>query len=164
MSPVKAEHTHGVTQVATPTYRLSDDLLDRVQAALPPMVANAPLAWQRTRRKWIIKEIAALHPADALQAVLAGQIVMLRHLAASLMGRAGLRTTSLAQARLLGRTAAALAGTGQQLERELRRRRKNAVPPGRAGATDGCDLASMDALWRSNSIQRENAPAAGEES
>ena len=119
MSPVKAEHTHRVTQIATPTYRLSDDLLDRVQAALPPMVANAPLAWQRTRRKWIIKEIAALHPADALQAVLAGQIVMLRHLAASLMGRAGLRTTSLAQARQLGRTAAALMGTGERLERTL---------------------------------------------
>ena len=164
MSPVKAEHTHRVTQVATPTYRLSDDLLDRVQAALPPMVANAPLAWQRTRRKWIIKEIAALHPADALQAVLAGQIVMLRHLAASLMGRAGLRTTSLDQARQLGRTAAALTGTCERLERTLRRRQKSAVPPGGARVADGFGLAAMDARWRSNSIQRENAPAAGEAS
>jgi hypothetical protein len=155
MSLVKAKTTHPVTPVASPTYRLGDDQLDPVLADLPSMIADAPLAWQRTRRRWIRREIATLHPADALQARLAGQIVVLRHLAVRTLGVADLGSNSPAQARRLGRAAAATMREGERLECALRRLQKTAVPPGGARAAEGCDLPAGDAGRRNDPVQRE---------
>src|SRR6202034_193148 len=88
MSPIKAKSAHHATQVATPTTPLSDELLDRVLAALPPLVAGALPAWHRTHRKWVSKEIAAFRPTDAVQACLAAQIVVVRHIAGSMLALA----------------------------------------------------------------------------
>jgi hypothetical protein len=150
MAPVKTEIVPCPPQGATLAYRLSDDQLDLVLAALPSMVANAPLAWHRTRRKWIIKEIAALHPTNAVQAAFASEVVVLRHTAASLTGLADPRTTSPEQARRLNQGAYALTRMGERLERTLRRRQTNAVPPGDTWAAGGFDLLAMEALWRNN--------------
>jgi hypothetical protein len=155
MSPTKPEISPQVAQVATPTYPLTDDLLGSALAALPKLIPDAPPAWHRTHRKWVTKEIAAFHPRDAVQALLAGQVVVARHLAASLMGRAGLRATSLAWARRLGRIAAGLMRTSERTGLALRRVQKNATPPGGAWAACGLDLAATDAAWRSEVIQRE---------
>jgi hypothetical protein len=161
MSRAKAKTTRRATHGTTQTYALGDDQLDPMLAALPSMIANAPLAWQRARRTWILGEIAALHPADALQAGLAGQIVVLRHLAVRTLGWADLRTTSPAQARRLGRTAGALAGAGERLERALRRWQRSAVPPGGARAADGFDLLAGEVGWRNDAMQREAGDGGG---
>jgi hypothetical protein len=73
MSLASAEITQPATAVATSTYRPGDDLLDCVPAARPPLVADAPLAWHRTHRTWVAKEIAAFRPADAVEAMLSGR-------------------------------------------------------------------------------------------
>jgi hypothetical protein len=155
MSVVKAKSTRPITPIAPPTYRLGDEQLDPVLAALPSMIASAPLAWQGMRRRWIRKQIAAFHPADALQAGLAGQIVVLRHLAVRTLGVADLGSNSPAQARRLGRAAAATMREGERLECALRRLQKTAVPPGGARAAEGCDLPAGDAGRRNDPVQRE---------
>ena len=155
MSLVKAKITHPVTPVAPPTYRLGNEQLDPVLADLPSMIADAPRAWQRTRRRWTRKEIAAFHPADALQAGLAGQIVVLRHPAVRTLGAADLGGNAQAQARRLGRAAAATMREGERLECALRRLQKFAVPPGGARTAEGVDLPAGDAGRRNDPMQRE---------
>jgi hypothetical protein len=148
MSLTKAGTTRSATPVATPPYHPGEDLLDRVLAALPPLIADAPLVWHRTRRTWVGKEIAALRPADAVEAMLVGQIVVLRHLAASLTNRAGLATNSPAQTRRLDRIAAAMTRAGAGLQRTLQGEQRRVVPPGGEWAAKGFDPAAMEALWR----------------
>jgi hypothetical protein len=80
MSLLSAEITQPATAVATSTYRPGDDLLDAVLAALPPLIADAPLAWRRKHRTWVAKGIAAFRPADAVEAMFVGQIGVLRRL------------------------------------------------------------------------------------
>jgi hypothetical protein len=149
MSLTSAEITQPATAVATATYRPGDDLLDCVLAARPPLVADGPLAWHQTHRTWVAKEIAAFRPADAVEAMFVGQIVVLRHLAASLTSRAGVHTNSPVQARWLDRCAAAMMRAGAGLERTLRRQQRSAVPPGSEWAAEGFDLAAMEPFWRS---------------
>jgi hypothetical protein len=148
MSLPSAEITQPATEVAMSTYRPGDDLLDCVLAALPPLIADAPLGWHRTHRTWVGKEIAAFRPADAVEAMFVGQIVVLRHLAASLVSRAGAPGNSVAQARRLDRCAVAMMRAGAGLERTLRREQRSAVPPGGEWAGEGFDLAAMEAFWR----------------
>ena len=126
MTPIKAK-TAG--RAAPPTYPLSDEQLNRVLAALPSLIADAPLAWHRTHRKWVVQEIAAFQPADSAQAGFAGQIVVLRHLAASMSSGIVLSANTIAKARRLRRAVAALTRTGEQMERTLRQWQKTARPP-----------------------------------
>jgi len=137
MSFAKAKFTRRGPQGTAPTYHLSDAQLAPVLAALPPLLAHAPLDWHRSRQKKIVKEIAAFQPADALQARLAGNIVVLRHLAASAMSWANVRTNSPEQARLLGREAAMLMGAGDRLEHALRQQQKRVGPPPGGGGGGG---------------------------
>ncbi len=132
MSLPKLKPPHRTPQPPTPTYRLTDDQLAPLLAALPPLLPHAPPDWHRSRRKQIIREIAWLRPADALQAHLAGQIVVLRRLADSQLRWACVHTNSPEQARRLGRFAAALIDAGDRLECELRRSQKNPRPPNHA--------------------------------
>jgi hypothetical protein len=148
MSLISAEITQAAAAVATSTYRPGDDLLDSVLAALPPLIADAPLAWHRTHRTWAAKGIAAFRPADVVEAMFVGQIVVLRHLGASLTSRASVHANSPMQARRLDRCAVAMMRAGAGLERGLRRQQRSAVPPGGEWAAEGFDLVAMEAFWR----------------
>lgn len=153
MPPSKTAITHHTTQAAAPAYRLNDNLLDLVMSALPPMSANAPLVWQQMRRARIAAEIAALHPTDAAQAHLAGQAVLMRHMAADTMSRAARPGHTPALARRLDRTAAALLRTSKQMALALRRRQR-IVAPRRAVARWGkFDLLALDAAWCGGAAQ-----------
>ena len=127
MTLSKAQTAHRAAQIAPPTYRISDKHLDAVVAALPALIAGAPPAWHRTHRKWVAQEIAALRPADAVQALAAAHIVVARHRAASLTSEALRETGSLAFAGSLNRTLAALARAGVRLEQMLRLLRRRAA-------------------------------------
>ncbi len=121
MSRTKTKTTNRATRSTMPTYPIGDNQLDPVLAALPSLIADAPPAsWQWARRTWILGEIAALRPTNALQAGFAGQIVVLRHLAVRTLGWAELCGNSPEQALWLGRTAGALVAAGERLERALR--------------------------------------------
>ncbi len=137
MTPTKARATHCAAAIAPPTYPISDGQLDRVVAALPPLIAGAPLAWHRTHRKWVAQEIAAFRPADAAQAGVAEHIVVLRHIAASMTSAAFRQTGSLAWAGHLDRAVAALTRAGVRMERTLRVLRRRAASAGDRPAGDG---------------------------
>ena len=127
MCPPDADLTPRAAPVAAPAYAINDAMLDMVLQTLPPMAAGAPAAWHRTRRAWVRREIASHRPADALQALLAGWIVTLRHTAADLRGRADPRTCSEAELRAAGRMADQTARLGREMERLLGKRQREAV-------------------------------------
>jgi hypothetical protein len=154
MSSLEAEITHRATQVATPVYQFSDEQLDHVLAALPPLVADALPAWRRTHRKWVSKEIAAFRPTDEVQARLAAQIVVVRHIKGSMLGLAGCGSCSPQQERWLDRTEAVLLRTGELLQRTLRRRQKTPASSVGVQATESIALLVTDAPLRSEVIQR----------
>lgn len=151
MTLSKAQTAHRAAQIAPPPFRISDEHLDSVVAALPPLIAGAPLAWHRTHRKWVAQEIAAFRPADAAQAGAAAHIVVVRHTAASLTSEALRETGSLALAGRLDGTLAALARAGGRMERTLRllRRRAASARDRRTGdgqTGDGLARGSLDVL------------------
>ena len=100
------------TQTAAPTRHLTGEALARLLATLPPLLPHVPPEWRRSRQKKITKEIAALHLVTALQAHLAGQIVLFRHLATSEMAWARLQTIPPELARLRGHGAARIMRAG----------------------------------------------------
>lgn len=132
MSLPKPKPPYRAPQPPTPTHRLTDAQLAPLLAALPPLLPHATPEWHRSRRKQIIREIAWLRPTDALQASLAGQIIVLRRLADSQLRWACLATNSPEQARRLGRFAAALIDARDRLQHELQRLQKNPRPPNHA--------------------------------
>jgi len=163
MTLSKAQTAHRAAQIAPPPFRISDEHLDSVVAALPPLIAGAPLAWHRTHRKWVAQEIAAFRPADAAQAGAAAHIVVVRHTAASLTSEALRETGSLALAGRLDRTLAALARAGGRMERTLRllRRRAASARDRRTGdgqtgdglARGSLDVPGPDAILSINPLQ-----------
>jgi hypothetical protein len=120
------------TQTAAPIHHLTAEALAHLLAALPALLPHAPPEWHRSRRKQITRQIAWLHPTDAFQAFLAGQIVVNQRLAHSAMRDACVRTHSPEHARRQGRMAAALMRSGDLLVHELRMQQKRPLPP--AGA------------------------------
>jgi len=162
MSLAKAKTTQPANQAAAPTYPIGAEQLNPVLAALPTMIDNAPLRWQRTRRRWILNEIAAFRPADALEAGLAGQIVVLRHVAVRMLGEAHGGAYSPRQARRLARTSATMLQAGERLARALQRWQKCVVRMGWARAQEGVDLAAGDAGRRGDAAQGDGNGDRGE--
>src|SRR5580704_4330399 len=80
--------SHGITtsviQEMMPAYTLSNDLLQATFAALPAPPAGATAAWRQTRMARLLQELTAFMPADATQARLASQILIVRGLADTL--------------------------------------------------------------------------------
>jgi hypothetical protein len=154
MSPSPIEITHRAAQAATPIYQVRDDEVDRVVAALPALIAGARPAWHRSHRKWVSKEIAAFHPADPLQTLLAGYIVVLRHVAASTRSAADLGPRTPAQACRQERSAAKLMRAAECAKAALLREQKRAARRGGARSTDGFGSAAPDALCGTALLQR----------
>ncbi len=142
------------TPPAIPIYQLSDDQLAPFLFVLPPLIGRAP-GWHLGRRKPFRRGIAALQPTDRAQGYIAVYVVICRHVAKILTGRAGARWNSPKVARVLGRQAVRMTRIGDDLERTLRREQKIAarLGGGRAAASPG--LPGKEAAWRNDPLQRE---------
>jgi hypothetical protein len=149
------------TQTVAPIHTLTGEALARVLAALPPLLPDAPPEWHRSRQKKTTREIAAFHAVDALQAQLAGQIVLLRHLATTEMAWARLQTLPPEIARLRARAAAGIMAAGDRTEHELRLLQKRPLPPAGAPTTNNPAQPPPNASLRRNAIRPEphRAPA-----
>ena len=80
--------TPDVIREMMPPYHLSPDLLEATFAALPPPPHAASPPWRQARIARLMQEIATLMPADAAQARLAAQILIVRELADTIAARA----------------------------------------------------------------------------
>jgi len=162
MPRAKAKTHRPASEAAPPTYPIGAEQLNPVMAALPSMIDDAPLRWQRTRRRWILNEIAAFRPADALEAGLAGQIVVLRHVAVRMLGEADGDAHSLGQARRLARTSATMLRAGDRLARALQRWQKCVARMGWRKGEAAADLPVADAGRRNDAARGEGDGDRGE--
>jgi len=140
------------SQTAAPTHHLTGEALARVLAALPPLLPHAPPEWHRSRQKKISKEIAAFHPVDAPQAWLAAEIVLFRHIAASEMGWARIKTNPPELARQRARGAARIMRAGDLMVHELRMQQKRPLPPAGPPTTSNPAPPPPNARHRRNAV------------
>src|SRR3984885_7490742 len=84
--------SNGITQEVIremmPPYYLSPDLLEAVFAALPPPPPDASATWRQARITRLMQEFSTLMPANAAQARLTSQILIMRGLAEAIADRA----------------------------------------------------------------------------
>ena len=158
MSLASAGITPDVIREMMPPYHLSADLLEATLDRAPPTAARRPASWRHARITRLIGEITAMLPADAAQARLAAQIVVVRELADSLTNRAYAPDVTIEQMCRLSRSSAELIRTAALLERTLARRQQKPAPFFGTVAADGVDIAALDAVWCNNATQQ---PATG---
>ncbi len=140
---ITAEVIRGVM----PPYTLSPDLLAGTLRALAPPPADATTAWRHARLARLAQEIGGLMPADAPQARIAADIVIVREAADDTFARSFAPELTVVELCRLRRVAGELKRTGAMLERGLARRQ--AVPApffGRVEA-DAVDIGALDAVW-----------------
>lgn len=157
MSLASAGITANVIQEMMPEYHLSADLLDGTQKALPPPPQDAPASWRQARITRLVGEITALLPADAAQARLAAQIIVVRELADTMTNRAYAPDVTVEQMCRLGRTSAELIRTAALLERTLARRQMKPTPFFGSVAADEVDIAALDAVWCKRTVASAGA-------
>jgi hypothetical protein len=124
--------TNGITaeviREIMPPYQLSADLLAAMFAAVPALPADATPAWRQERAARLVQEIAGLMSADAPQARIAAEIVILREATDDTLAWANTRGLTVEQACRLRRTAVALTGSVAVLERMLVRHQQRPAP------------------------------------
>ncbi len=143
--------SNGITQEVIrdimPPYQLSTDLLEGAFAALAPPPPGATAAWRHARINRLVREIGGLMPADAPQARIAAEIVIVREATDDTLARShapGLMVVELCRLR---RTAADLVRTAATLERLLARRQAKPAPFFGTVAADAVDIGALDAVW-----------------
>src|SRR5580700_459482 len=143
--------SHGITasviQEMMPAYTLSNDLLQATFAALPPPPADASPAWRQARMTRLLKEVTAFMPADATQARLASQILIVRGLADTLAAQVHEPGVSAERTYRLSRGAAEMQRTGVMLERQLARSQQLPVPFLGTVLSGEVDLAALEVVW-----------------
>jgi len=142
-----------IRQIMRP-YHLSHDLLAATIAALPPPPPDVPATWRHERITRQVEEIVAFLPADAAQARLAAQILIVRARADALTTRSYAPDVSVDQMCRLSRTSAALVRTAADPERAPARHQKQPVPFFGTVVEDEVDIAAMDAVWCRDPMQR----------
>jgi hypothetical protein len=151
--------TADVIREIMPPYHLSADLLAGTFAALPPPPQDAPPTWRHERITRLIGEIVALLPADAGQARLATQILIVRELADTVTARAYAPEVTVEQMCRLSRTSTELVRTAAVLARTLERCQQKPVPFYGTVVEDAVDIAAVDAVWCND--PRDKRPGAG---
>jgi hypothetical protein len=143
--------TNGITaeviRGTMPPYHLSADLLEATFAALPPPPANAPPGWRQVRVARLTQEFAMLMPANAAQARIVSQVLIMRELADAIATRANAPGLMPEQMARVGRASAELMRTAAGLVRGLERQQQKPVPFFGTVLADGLDLAALDAVW-----------------
>jgi len=139
--------TADVIRDLMPPYQLSADLVAATLASIRPPPPGATQAWRQERTARLIDEITALTPADAAQARIASQIVILREEKDDTAARGFAPGLTLEQACRLRRTGAVLVNAVAMLERMLVRHQQMPVPFFGTVLMDGVDVAALAAAW-----------------
>ena len=158
MTPPSNGITAEVIRDIMPQYHLSHDLLEATILALPPPPADAPTSWREARITRLVQEIAAYLPADAAQARLASQILIVRELADRLATRAYAPELTVAEMCRLSRASGSLVQTVTGLERALARHQKLPAPFFGTVVEDEVDIGALDAVWCRKPMQQSAAP------
>jgi hypothetical protein len=139
--------TADVIRDVMPPYHLSADLLKGTFRALPAPPADASTSWRHERIARLIGEITTLKPADASQARIAAQILIVREAMDDTFNKAYAPELTVEQLCRLRRTAAALTSSVGMLERSLVRHQQTPVPFFGTVVKDEVDIAAVDAVW-----------------
>jgi hypothetical protein len=110
-----------------PPYHLDTDLLAAMFAAVPPPPPDAPMAWRQQRATRLVCKVAGMMPADAPQARIAAEIVIVREATEDSLAWANAPGLAVEQVCRLRRTAAALLTSAATLERCLVRHQQKPV-------------------------------------
>jgi hypothetical protein len=94
-----------------------------------------------------VHEIAGFMPADAVQARLAAEIVMVREMMRDTFARSNAPGLTVEQVCRVRRAAADLTRTASTVARELARRQQHPAPFFGTVLADGVDIAALDAVW-----------------
>lgn len=140
--------TAEVIREVMPHYHLNTDLLGDTLRVLPPPPADASTPWRHARIKRLVQEIGGLMPADAPQARIAAQIVIVRGTADDSFLRSNAPGLTIEQVCQLRRIADNLARTALAAERTLTRRQSKPAPFFGTVEADAVDIAALDAGWR----------------
>ena len=130
-----------------PPYQLSADLLEATFARLPPPPPDASPAQRQTRIARMIAEITACKPADAGQARIAAQILILRETADTLAPGANTPDLTVDKIRREARTMAELHRAATSMDRSLMQHQLKPVPFFGIVVEDAVDTATLDAIW-----------------
>src|ERR1700733_3600018 len=107
--------SNGITQEVIremmPPYYLSPDLLEAMFAAMPPPPPDASATWRQARITRLMQEFSTLMPANAAQARVVSQILIMRGLADAIAARAFAPELTALQ---MCRGGGALAGLGRR--------------------------------------------------
>ena len=141
-----------------PPYHLSLDLLQATFATLPAPPSDATTAWRHARITRLTEEIVAPKPADAGQARISAQLLIVRELADTFAKTANAPDLPIEQMCRLGRTASGLLRTSIELDRALARHQQKVVPFFGTVVQDEVDIAAVDAMWPSHPAQPSEAP------
>jgi hypothetical protein len=153
--------TAEVIQSMMPPYQLSADLLDATFARLPPPPPDTSPAQRQARIARLIAEIVGCKPADAGQARIAAQILILREAAdsiAPLVTRAHAPELTVEKICRSARTMAELDRTAATLGRSLIKQQQLPVPSFGVVVEDAVDTATLDAIWYGNPRPPEPMP------
>ncbi len=159
--------TPEVIRGVMPPYHLSPDLLAGTLRALAPPPADAATARRRARIARLVQEIGGLMPADAPQARIAAQIVIIREATDDTFARSHAPGLTVEQLCRLRRTAADLTRSAATLERMLARRQATPAPFFGTVEADAVDIGALDAVWckgiaaaaGAGVVQQDAAPA-----
>jgi hypothetical protein len=139
--------TAEIIREVMPPNRLSPDPLSAMFAAVPAPPPNATMAWRQTRAARLVQEVAGLMPADAPQAQIAAEIVIVREATDDTFARAdapGLTVEPVCRPR---RTAVGLTTSGVALERCVVWRQRRPAPFFGTVLAKGIDVAALAAGW-----------------
>jgi hypothetical protein len=150
-------HPAEIIRDTLPRYRLSADLLAAMFASIPAPLPHATTAWRQARVARLVREVAGLIPADAPQARIAAQIVIMREVTDDTFRQAGAPGLTVEQVCRLPRTASALVMSAAALERTLVRHQQRQVPLFGTELADGIEIAAIAAEEGGPGSAREGA-------
>jgi hypothetical protein len=153
--------TPEVIREMMPPYQLSADLLAATFAAVPAPPPGATQAWRLERATRLVQEIAGLMPADAPQARIAAEIVIVREAADDTFAWANAPGLTVDQVCRLRRTAGGLTVSAAALELTLARHQQRPVPFFGTVLVDGVDVGALAAGGGGPGSRRDDAGALG---
>jgi hypothetical protein len=161
MTPPTNGITPEVIREMMPPYHLSADLLAAAFASIPPPPPDATQAWRQERAARLVQEVAGLMPADAPQARIAAQILIVREATDDSFARVNAPGLTVDQICRLRRTGAALTNSVATLERLLARHQQKPVPFFGTVLADAIDVAALAAGWGGAGSRGEDAGESG---
>jgi hypothetical protein len=157
MTPPTNGITPEVIREMMPPYQLSADLLAAAFASIPPPPPDATQAWRQERAARLVQEIAGQMPADAPQARIAAQILIVREATDDTFARVNTPGLTVEQICRLRRTGSALTNSSAVLERLLARHQQKPVPFFGTVLADGIDVAALAAGWGGAGLRPDDA-------